>query len=93
MSLLREVRNGEMGPGRYITARKQSLQRLCFYRCLSVHKGRGVACMAGGMRGGSVHGGGGGMCVVGGMHGKGACMAGGVRGRGACVADTMRYGQ
>ena len=30
-----------MGPGRYITARKRSLQRLCFYRCLSVHKGEG----------------------------------------------------
>ena len=24
---------------RFITARKQSLRRLCFYRCLSVHRG------------------------------------------------------
>ena len=33
-----------------ITARKRSLQRLCFYRCLSVH-GRGAipACLAGGI--------------------------------------------
>ena len=31
-----------------ITARKQSLRRLCFYRCLSVHRG---VCMAGGVCG------------------------------------------
>ena len=46
-----------------ITARKRSLRRLCFYRCVSVHgggvHGRG-ACMAGGA------------CMV-----VGACMAGG----------------
>ena len=40
-----------------ITARKRSLQRLCFHRCLSVHGGvaggmhGGGACMAGGVRG------------------------------------------
>ena len=42
-------------------ARKRSLRRLCFYRCLSVHRrgirGRG-ACVAGGM------------CMVGGVHGQ-----------------------
>ena len=34
------------------TARKRSLQRLCFYKCLSVHRGDGVgipACLAGGI--------------------------------------------
>ena len=36
------------------TARKRSLRRLCFYRCVSVHRGwggmrgRGGVCMAGG---------------------------------------------
>ena len=54
------------------TARKQSLRRLCFYRCLSVHRG---ACMAGG----GVRGRGacmaGRVCVVGGMHGRGVCVA------------------
>ena len=38
--------------GRYFTARKRSLRRLCFHRCLSVHGGgpcvAGGACMAGG---------------------------------------------
>ena len=42
-----------------ITARKRSLRRLCFYTCVSVH--RGGACVAGG-------------CAwQGGMHGRGAC--------------------
>ena len=41
------------------TARKRSLRRLCFYRCLSVHRG------GGGMRG----------CSWGGMHGcSGGCV-------------------
>ena len=60
---------------RVITARKRSLRRLCFYRCLSVHTG--------GMRGcfGGVHVFlGGGMCGFfwGGMRGfpGGACMVG-----------------
>ena len=46
-----------------VTARKRSLRRLCFYRCLSVHKG---TCVAGGvcMVVGDVHG-------CGGMHGCG----------------------
>ena len=61
-----------------ITARKQSLRRLCFYRCLSVHRGGVRGCSRGGMCGCS-----GGACVVapgskgwGVMHGcsGGACM-------------------
>ena len=69
-----------------ITARKRSLRRLCFYRCLSVHGG--VACVAGGggvWQGGCVAGSCvvGRACVAGGMHGRGvACMAGGMCGRG-----------
>ena len=55
----------------FITARKQSLRRLCFHVCLSFH--------------GGVHGGGvaRGACVVGDMHGWwGVCMPrGAVRGR------------
>ena len=35
-------------PFSIFTARKRSLRRLCFYRCLSVHRG---ACVAGGMHG------------------------------------------
>ena len=42
-----------------VTARKRSLRRLSFYRCLSVHEG---ACVAG-----DVHGTG--ACMAGGMHG------------------------
>ena len=58
--------------GDIITARKRSLRRLCFHRCLSVHGGRG-ACMAAGMRGREVCRADGG----GGMHGGGGvCMAG-----------------
>ena len=38
--------------GIFITARKRSLRRLCFYRCLSVHRGEGACVVAGGgMRG------------------------------------------
>ena len=65
------------------TARKRSLRRLCFYRCLSVHTGGGVhGCSQGGAyvvapRGhawllqGGMCGCSGGACVVamGGMHG------------------------
>ena len=56
------------------TARKQSLRRLCFYRCLSVHRGNAWQ--------GGVHGRKGcawrGMFVAeGGMHDGGACVAGG----------------
>ena len=75
-----------------ITARKRSLRRLCFYRCLSVHRG---VCM--------VAGGGGHVWLQGGVHGcrghawlLGGCMVvEGMRGwwwggvmcgcRGACV--------
>ena len=35
----------------FITARKRSLRRLCFYRCLSVHKGGVHGCLGGGMHG------------------------------------------
>ena len=52
----------------FITARKRSLQRLCFHRYLSVHGG-GHAWL--------------GVCAwERGMCGGGACMAGGVQGRG-----------
>ena len=71
-----------------VTARKQSLQRLCFYRCLSVHRGHAWqgACMAGGCAWqGEV-------CMSGGMHGMGVCVAGGVHGRGACVAKGCAWG-
>ena len=71
------------------TARKRSLRRLCFYRCLSVHTGGRAWFYLGGMRGfirgacmvlfGGVCGFIWGACVVlfgGGMHGFiwGACM-------------------
>ena len=71
---------------RVFVARKRSLRRLCFYRCLSVH--RGGACMAGGCMHGR------GYAWQGGMHGRGmcgggghvwwwrACVTGGVHGRG-----------
>ena len=72
-----------------ITAHKRSLWRLCFYRCLSVHKGGGSMC------------GGGTACVVGGhawqgrgVHGRGACVAGVgacVAGVGACMAWGIYY--
>ena len=59
-----------------VTARKHSLPRLCFYRCMSVYSGKGRAWQGG------MHGWGacmvGGVCGRGGMHGWGACMAGGV---------------
>ena len=81
-----------------VTACKQSLQRLCLYRCLSVHRWhawRGHAwqgaCMAGGMHGR-------GTCMAGrcawqgGMHGRCVCVAGCVHGRGACVAKGCAWG-
>ena len=71
-----------------ITALKRSLQRLCFYRCVSVHgrgmHGRGM-CGRAGMFGG---------CVVGVMHGGGHAWQGGMRGRwGACMPcmTPLRY--
>ena len=62
-----------------ITARKRSLQRLCFYRCLSVH-GRG-----------SIHGMGAvhvrGQCAwQGGMCGRGHVWQGGHAWQGVCLA-------
>ena len=85
------------------TARKRSLRRLCFYRCLSVHRGgvdgRGV-CVAGGMhggeggygvgmcgRGGGMYGRGGGMC------GRGACMTGGHVWWGSCMVGGGVHGR
>ena len=71
----------------FITARKRSLRRLCFYRCVSVH--RGGACVLPG--GACVLPGGvwlqGGMCGWGCAWLWGACMvAGGVSGcREACM--------
>ena len=56
-----------------ITARKQSLRRLCFYTCLSVNKG---VCVAGGHAWWG--------CAAGGEHlWQGAYMTGGMHGRGA----------
>ena len=59
----------------FITARKRSLRRLCFYRCLSVHRGGVRGCSQGGMHGCS---GGRRVCMValGGMCGcsGGVCM-------------------
>ena len=63
------------------TAWKRSLRRLCFHRCVSIHRGgvcgRGHAwqgvCMAGGVHGRGLHGGRHvwqGACVAGGMHGR-----------------------
>ena len=81
----------------FITARKRSLRRLCFYRCLSVHnRGGGMRGCLGGMRGCSW-----GACVV----APGACMVffqGGMHGfchgghawffaRGACVVFTRGH--
>ena len=88
------------------TARKRSLQRLCFYRCLSVHGGGVRGCSGGAcvvaLRGhvwllpGGMHGCSGGACVVkGGMHGKGghAWQRGVCMARGACmVKGGMRGG-
>ena len=78
-----------------ITARKRSLRRLCFYRCLSVHSG-GMHSWGGGRawlgRGCAWLGRGHawlGACVAGqgGMHGwAGGCVW---QGRGACVAGGM----
>ena len=79
-----------------ITAHKRSLQRLCFYRCVSVH---GRACVVvGGVHGcgamhgcrGGIHGCRGVCMVVGGMHGgsmhsKGRCGEGGMCGKGGCA--------
>ena len=69
-----------------ITARKRSLRRLCFYRCLSVHSGEGACVVAGGAcvvaRGhawlwGVVHGCWGHAWLPGGMHGcGGVCVVG-----------------
>ena len=67
-----------------ITARKRSLRRLCFYRCLSVDEGghvwQGARTWQGGMCGGGVCVAEGGAFMVGGMCGRGACVVGSVHG-------------
>ena len=68
-----------------VTARKHSLLRLCFYRCMSVHSGKGRAwqgaCVAGGHAwlGVCVAGG---HAWLGGMHGRGCAW------QGACMPHT-----
>ena len=69
-----------------VTARKRSLRRLCFYRCLSVHRGDMCGTWWGGVCGR-------GACVAGGVHGWGVCVAGvcawlegGHAWQGACMA-------
>ena len=67
------------------TARKRSLRRLCFYRCLSVHRGGGGRAWL--LQGGGVCGCSQGVCMVapGGMHGcSGGCVIAPVGGQ-ACV--------
>ena len=75
--------------GHLFTARKRNLRRLCFYSCLSVHRG---ACVAGGHPWqGGVHGRG--ACMAGWTcMAEGACMAGGVHGRGACMEGVCVVG-
>ena len=72
-----------------VTARKRSLRRLCFYRCLSfiLFTGGGRAWQ-GGVRGrGGVHGRGGACVAGGGVRGRGGmCGRGGAWQGGACVA-------
>ena len=63
----------------FITARKRSLRRLCFYRCLSVHMGGGVSGL---IRGHAWFYLGGCMVLFGGQ-----CVVFSV------FSDTMRYGQ
>ena len=64
-----------------ITARKRSLRRLCFHRCLSVHRG---ACVAGGhVWWGCVWWLG--VCMMGGMHDRGCMWQGGHPWQGACM--------
>ena len=67
-----------------ITARKRSLRRLCFYRCLSfiLFTGGGACVAGGGVRGRGACMAGGGMRGRGGVHGRGGVRGGGVRGRG-----------
>ena len=79
-----------------ITARKRSLQRLCFYTCLSfcpkggVHGGVGDVCGWGHAWWGGVHGGrvymAGGLCMAGGMSGRGHAW------QGACMAREGLHG-
>ena len=74
------------------TARKRSLRRLCFYRCLSVQGGRawqeGCVWQGGHAWHGGMHGRGD-MCGRGACMVRGACVAGG----GRATADTTGYGQ
>ena len=67
------------------TARKRSLRRLCFYRCLSVHTGGGHAWLLWGGGGMVAPGGEGGVVALGGH----AWLLWGGEGH---VWDTTRYG-
>ena len=88
-----------------ITAHKQSLRRICFYRCLSIH--RGVCMSEGGVHGwghvwqGDMCGGGvvgegdmrgRGLCVVGACVAGGCAWQGGMHGRGVCVVGACMAG-
>ena len=87
-----------------VIARKRSLRKLCFYRCLSVHGGGGACMVAGGacvVAAGGVCGCWG-SCVVAGGHAwlpgaymaKGACMVkGAVCGEGGCMAKGGVHGE
>ena len=78
------------------TARKRSLRRLRFYRCLSVHRGGVSGCSRGGMCGcswgggyawllpGGMRGCSGGACMVA-PWGGGVCGKGGMHGKGGCA--------
>ena len=89
-----------VGPMALVTARKRSLRRLCFYRCLSVHR-RGCAWLLGGIHGcQGVCMVAGGVCMVargrvwlpGGVHGCQGCawLPGGMHGcQRACMAKGV----
>ena len=79
--------------GCFITARKRSLRRLCFYRCLSVHRGEGSPSGGGVLhRGGSPSGGfsipggapSGGVSIWGGSPSGGFSIRGGLSIRSMC---------
>ena len=90
--------HSSQGPVSFITARKRSLRRLCFYRCLSFCPGEGTCMVAPGGRVWLLRGRGGCMVALGGMHScSGGCawlLLGGVCGcsGGGHAWDTTRYG-
>ena len=77
-----------------ITARKRSLRRLCFHRCLSVHEGlcpEGCFCPGGGVYLGGLCPGGLSGGSVQGVSVWGSLCPGGVLSRGVSVTETPRY--